>query len=141
MQFISENSSAIASNIVPIGSPRLSMFPRMSDSNVVQIQFRSSLPSPETNKIPITEDRGTRRINPKRCKKKLNFDKCYLDYVEDADTLLLNEAFPSDDSTDWSEVEESSDEMEDGDQHTKTKRNIDIDKKEIRSSKANIKTK
>lgn len=44
--------------------------------------------------------------------------------MDDADTLLLNEAFPSDESTDWSEVEESSDEMEDGDQHTKTvKRN------------------
>ncbi|XP_045450781.1 uncharacterized protein LOC123659623 [Melitaea cinxia] len=124
MQFIPDNSSTIESNIVPIGSPSLSMFPRTSDSNLVQIQFRSSLPSPETNKIQITEDRGTRRINPKRCKKKLNFDKCYLDYVDDVDTLLINEAFVSDDSTDWSEEEESSDEMEDGDQHTKTaKRN------------------
>ncbi|CAF4806725.1 unnamed protein product [Pieris macdunnoughi] len=124
IQFISENSSAIESNTVPIGSPSLSIFPRTSDSDVVQIQFRSSLPSPETNKIQIIEDRGTRRTNPERCKKKLNFNKCYLDYVDDADTLLLNEAFPSDDSTDWTEVEESSDEMEDGDQHTKTaKRN------------------
>ncbi|XP_045447005.1 uncharacterized protein LOC123655218 [Melitaea cinxia] len=124
MQFIPDNSSTIESNIVPLGSPSLSMFPRTSDSNLVQIQFRSSLPFPETNKIQITEDRGTRRINPKRCKKKLNFDKCYLDCVDDVDTLLLNEAFVSDDSTDWSEEEESSDEMEDGDQHTKTaKRN------------------
>lgn len=35
MQFISENSSAIESNIVPIGSPSLSMFLRTSHSNVV----------------------------------------------------------------------------------------------------------
>ncbi|CAB3249478.1 unnamed protein product [Arctia plantaginis] len=124
MQFIAANSSAIEGNILHIGSSSLSMFPRTSDINVVQIQFRSSLPYPETNKIQITEDRGTRSINPKKCKKKLNFDKCYLDYVDDVDTLLFNEAFPSDDSKDWSEVEESYDEMEDGDQHTKTaKRN------------------
>ncbi|CAH2987296.1 unnamed protein product [Chilo suppressalis] len=63
------------------------------------------VPSKRQPKRKVKRDHGT----------KPSFDESYIDFVldkEDRDTLLLNEAFPSEDSDDWNtSVSDESDEM------------------------------
>ncbi|KAL4704539.1 hypothetical protein ACJJTC_002153 [Scirpophaga incertulas] len=72
------------------------------------IGFSRSLqsPSPSPGKSTIKQKRNN---FPRQCKRKLEFNKAYLDFLgDDADDNLLNEVFSSEDSGSWSEQETSS---------------------------------
>ncbi|KAL4717003.1 hypothetical protein ACJJTC_001864 [Scirpophaga incertulas] len=70
--------------------------------------FSRSLQSPSPS--PGKSTKKQKRNNfPRQCKRKLEFNKAYLDFLgDDADDNLLNEVFSSEDSGSWSEQETSS---------------------------------
>ncbi|KAL4706976.1 hypothetical protein ACJJTC_019514 [Scirpophaga incertulas] len=72
------------------------------------IGFSRSLQSPSPS--PGKSTKKQKRNNfPRQCKRKLEFNKAYLDFLgDDAGDNLLNEVFSSEDSGSWSEQETSS---------------------------------